>query len=134
LSVERSIDLVSQLMRPWCLQSALAIACVDTRHSPCLATLVNQSTEKDQRSDDCSFNKRRANEANNKLDLFFQTRNGQSSKSVFWGGETVPAFIASAWAALLDHRDQMNELHRHRELVPQALVQTAVAGKGMDDG
>jgi cytochrome P450 len=122
LDTEWPIDLVSQFIHPWCLHSALAIACVDIRYSHYLATLVNESADTAERSDDCSINKgRQANEANSKLDLFFRTRNGQSSKSIFLGvAQTVPAFVASAWAALLDHTDQMSAMRRYPELVPQA--------------
>ncbi len=116
----RRVDLLAEFIRPWCLASALALTGIDAAHSERLGELVTRLFDSDAAPDNLSL-KARAREANSQLDCIFQTSNTSSYKSMFLGtAQTVPAFLASAWAALLQHPLQMTQLREHPGLMPKA--------------
>ncbi len=116
----RPIDLVASFIRPWCLTSALRLTGIDPTHAGHLAELVKRLSESDAAPEDVKL-KFRAREANNELDCIFQTSSTSSCKSMFLGAaQTVPTFLASAWAALLQHPTQAKELQTHNEWMPRA--------------
>ena len=85
-----------------------------------LADLVSQLSESDAAPHDTTLESR-AKQANQELDRFFQRRDTSSHKSMFLGiAQTVPAFLASAWAALLQHPTQWKKLHAHPRWTPRA--------------
>lgn len=117
----RSVDLVSEFIRPWCLASALALTGIDAAHSERLGELVTRLFESDAAPDNLTL-KARAREANSQLDCIFQTSSTSSYKSMFLGAaQTVPTFIASAWAALLQHPLQITQLREHPGCMPKAV-------------
>lgn len=121
LCTEGPVDLAVEFLRPWCLDAALAIAGVDTHNRLYLADRISHLTRSDAAPENSEL-KERARRANKDLDIFFQTRQGSSLKSLFLGvAQTLPAFIASAWAALLHHPDQFNRLHRDPDKIPKAV-------------
>jgi cytochrome P450 len=122
LAAEQSIDLVKQFIGPWCLQSALTVTGIHPQYSDYLTPLLSQITAKDAAAENVGLSKTRASEANKQLDLFFEAQKARSSKSVFLGvAQTVPAFLGSACAALLDCPDQTRELRRCPQLIAWAV-------------
>ena len=120
LSGNCPVDLVAEFIRPWSLASALALIGIDPVHSECLANLVSCLSQSDAAPDDMTL-KSRAREANNALDGIFQARGAPSYKSLFLGvAHTFPAFLGSAWAALLQHPAQAKQLQKHPGWMPQA--------------
>lgn len=121
LDTERQVDLVVEFIRPWCLDAALSITGVDARDKLYLADLIGHLNGSDSAPDNGDL-KKRASGANKDLHLFFQAHNGSSFKSLFLGlAQTLPTFIASAWAALLQHPDQFSVLNRHPDQIPKAI-------------
>jgi cytochrome P450 len=120
LSRRRAVDLFAEFIRPWCLASALALTGIDTAHTERLADLVTRLLDSDTAPDDLRL-KARARGANSQLDCIFQTSTATSYKSIFLGtAQTVPTFLASAWAALLQHPTRAKELQKNPGLTPKA--------------
>lgn len=118
LSELRSVDLSGQFIQPWCIASALELMSIDAVHSDFLSDLVSCLSRADAVPDDSGL-KFRAKEANRELDRFFQS---SFRKSMFLGiAQTVPAFLASAWAALLQHPVQTRELQAQANWMPNAV-------------
>jgi cytochrome P450 len=117
---DHAIDLVAQFIRPWCLASAVALTRLDPDHAERLAQLVGYLSESDAAPYDLSC-KSRAKEANRELDRFFLGPSPPYGKSMFLGiAQTMPYFLASAWAALLLQPLAWNTLHAHPGLVSKA--------------
>jgi cytochrome P450 len=117
---DRPVDLVAQFIRPWCLASAVAIADLDPVHTKCLAYLVRCLSESDAAPHDVNI-KSRAKEASKELDSFFLWPSPSYGKSMFLGvAQTVPYFLASAWAALLEHASEWRTLSAHPDCIPRA--------------
>ncbi len=121
LGTRQPVDLVGRFILPWCLASAITLLDIDAGHCRRLAELVSHLSASDAAPQDPIL-KSRAKQANNELDRFFQSRDTPSTKSRFLGvAQTVPAFLASAWAALLYHPDQWRRLHAHPGWMPNAV-------------
>jgi len=117
----REIDLVKEFIRPWCLRAALLLTGTGPEHGPYLASLVDDLCESDAQPFD-PFLRTRAQEANLQLDAFFHAQATGLLKSLFLGvAQTVPAFLGSAWAALLQNPDQRTELQIHPERMTNAV-------------
>ncbi len=120
LFANRPVDLVAEFIRPWCLDSAIALTGINPIHSARLARLVSHLSESDAAPHDAAA-KSRATEANQKLDQFFLWSSASYEKSLFLGiAQTVPAFLASAWAALLQHPAEWKILQTHPDWIPKA--------------
>jgi cytochrome P450 len=118
---DRPVDLVSQFIRPWCLASAIVLTGIDPDGAGRLAQLLNDLSASDAapHNDDL---RSRAKEANKELDRFFLPPNAPYGKSMFLGlAQTVPYFLASAWAVLLQHPVERNTLQAHPDLMPRAV-------------
>jgi cytochrome P450 len=117
---DRPVDLVAQFIRPWCLASAIALTGVDPADSERLAQLVRYLSESDAAPHDVEL-KSRAKQANKELDCFFLWPRASHAKSMFLGvAQTVPYFLASAWAALLQHPSEWNTLRANPDWIPKA--------------
>ena len=117
LSAEHSVDLVSEFIRPWCLDSAIALTGADPLHGKRLAFLVSRLFESDAAPHDEAAQSG-GRQANQELDRWFPPSIVPFGKSLFLGiAQTTPAFLASAWAALLLHRSAWNALHARSESV-----------------
>lgn len=113
----RPLDLVADFIRPWCLSSALTLTGVDAAHGQRLAQLVKYLSDSDAAPNELEA-KYRAREANEELNRFFPALCG---KSMFVGAaQTVPTFLASAWAALLLHPAKARELQQCPGWIPLA--------------
>jgi hypothetical protein len=120
LATDRPIDLVAQFFRPWCLASAVALTGVDPTYSEYLALLVSYLCDADAAPHDVTL-KLRAREADQELDCMFQLWSASCYKSMFLGiAQTLPTFLASAWAALLQHPSQLRQLQQHPRWMPKA--------------
>jgi cytochrome P450 len=120
LARSRPVDLVAQFFRPWCLASAVALTGIDPAYNECLANLVSYLCDADAAPHDVDL-KSRAKEADQELDRMFQLRSTSFYKSMFLGiAQTLPAFLASAWAALLQHPTQLRQLQKHPGWMPNA--------------
>lgn len=109
---DRPVDLVPEFIRPWCLASAIALTGVDPAHTERLAQLVKYLSESDAAPSEINV-KSRAKEANKELDCFFLWPSAPHAKSMFLGiAQTVPYFLASAWAALLQHPSEAKQLQK----------------------
>jgi hypothetical protein len=90
-------------------------------HRPCLSDLVSRLSESDAAPGDADL-KCKAKEANKELDHFFQARSTPFLKSVLLGvAQTLPAFLASAWVALLHNPSQRQKLQECPERLPKAI-------------
>ncbi len=121
LSRHHPVDLVSQFIQPWCLASAIALTGIDPAHSDSLASLVSDLSQADAAPDDLDLQSR-AKEANHELDCIFRTWSAPSFKSLFLGvAQTSAYFLASAWAALLQHPSQAKQLQKCPGYMPKAV-------------
>jgi cytochrome P450 len=115
LAGTRPVDLVAQFIRPWCLASAIALTGINPVGSESLADLLSDLFASDAAPHDSAL-KSRAKRASQALDDLFSWPSGQYGKSMFLGvAQTVPAFLASAWAALLQYPSEWRELRAHPE-------------------
>jgi cytochrome P450 len=121
LRIQTVVDLVGEFIWPWCVDAAFATADIHLKHRQYLTELLTDLAARDGAPYDSDL-KNRAREANRSLDLFFQTTKSSSLKSLFLGvAQTLPIFVASAWAALVQHPDQMRQLTRHPDQIPKAI-------------
>jgi Cytochrome P450 len=119
-SGRQTVDLFAQYIRPWCLASAIALTGLNPLDSQSLTDLVSDLFASDAAPQDATL-KCRANEANRALDGFFSRPRSRYAKSMFLGvAQTVPAFLASAWAALLQFPSEWKTLNAHPDCVPAA--------------
>jgi cytochrome P450 len=110
---DRPVDLAAQFFRPWCLASAVALTGVNPAHTERLGQLVKYLSESDRSPHELDV-KHRAKEANKELDRYLVRPGASHAKSMFLGiAQTVPYFLASAWAALLQHPPQVKQLQKH---------------------
>jgi hypothetical protein len=113
------VDLVADFIRPWCLTSALALTGIEI-HAERLTGLVRRLSDSDAAPEDVDL-KASAREANNELDCIFQSPSTSPDKSMFLGtAQTLPTFLASAFAALLRHPLQAKQLQQCPDLMPKA--------------
>ncbi len=113
LPKDRPVDLAAEFFRPWCLALAVALAGVDPAHTERLSQLVKYLSDSDQSPHELDV-KYRAKEANEELDRYLVRPGASHTKSMFLGiAQTVPYFLASAWAALLQHPSQVKQLLKH---------------------
>ena len=120
LPINRPIDLLAEFIRPWCLASAVTLTGVNPIHSPRLAHLVSRLSIRDAAPHD-AIARSRAKEASRELDNFFPWKQRAQGKSMFLGvAQTVPAFLASAWAALVQYPSEWTSLRLHRDWIPKA--------------
>jgi cytochrome P450 len=120
LATSRPIDLFADFFRPWCLASAVALTGVDLTYNEYLATLVSYLCDADAAPHDVNL-KARAKEADQELGRMFRQWNASSYKSMFLGiVQTLPTFLASAWAALLQHPSQLRQLQKYPGRMPKA--------------
>ncbi len=116
---DRPVDLAAQFIRSWCLASAIAVTGLDPVHTEALARLVRYLCASDAAPDDPDI-KSQAKKANQELDCFFPWPSPSYEKSMFLGiAQTVPYFLASAWAALFQHPAEWNTLRAHSEWIPR---------------
>jgi cytochrome P450 len=121
LKRETPVELVAQFIRPWCVDSALTIAGIESKNGNYLAELVNHLTKSDSKPDD-RHSKECATQANKDLDSFFEHHGGCTFKSLFLGvAHSIPTFLASATTALLVHPDQMLKLRQDPRKIPNAV-------------
>jgi cytochrome P450 len=117
---DRPVDLVAHFIRPWCLASAVALTGIDRAGIERLAQLVSYLSESDAAPQDVHL-RSRAKDANKELDRFFLSPSASYGKSMFLGiAQTVPYFLASAWAALLQHPAECRLLQEHPGWIPKA--------------
>ncbi len=117
---DRPVDVAAQFIRPWCLASAIALTSIDPAHTERLAQLVRYLSESDAAPHDVKI-KSRAKQANKDLDCFFLWPRASHGKSMFLGiAQTVPYFLASAWAALLQYPSEWNTLRANPDWIPKA--------------
>lgn len=121
LSTLRPVDLVSDFVRPWCLEAALTLASIDVRHGPHLGRLIARLSESDAAPLDTDL-KGQAREANRELDRFFQSRSAPNLKSLLLGvSQTLPTFLASAWVTLLEHPAALRSLQEHPTMIVKGI-------------
>jgi cytochrome P450 len=117
---DRQVDFVADFIRPWCLASAVALTDINPDHTERLAQLVRYLSESDAAPHNVTL-RSRAKEANKELDHFFLAPRASYGKSMFLGiAQTMPYFLASAWAALLQHSSEWNTLSAHPDWIPRA--------------
>jgi len=106
------VDLLADVIRPWTLDLAILTLRDGSAHRRRLQRLArNRSAGK---------SRLRSKLANLEFEFFFRGRPGD--KSAFIGvSETLPAFLANAWVALLRHPDEFARLRSHPETIPAAI-------------
>jgi cytochrome P450 len=112
LPENRRIDLLRDVLRPWTREIAI-LALRDTpKRKRSLLRII--------RDRDASSGRLTAKLARARFELFFRKRPGD--KSAFIGiSETLPAFLANAWLALLRHPAEFARLRAQPELMPAAI-------------
>lgn len=121
LHQHRSFDLVEQFIRPWCLASAVALINIDPAHGAALGDFVNSLSRADAATENADL-KRRASEAKEELDHFFEANKISPLKSLFVGvAQTTPLFLASTCVALLQHPSAAKQLRSRWDRLPNAI-------------
>jgi cytochrome P450 len=111
LPTDRPVDLLREVIRPWTAEVAILILRDGSERRQRLLRLAHDRSE--------STGLRRKL-ANIEFEYFFRGR--PSEKSAFIGAsETLPAFLANAWVALLRHPCQMARLRKQPDSMPQAV-------------
>lgn len=106
------VDLLGDVIRPWTLDLAILTLRDGPAHRRRLQRLAHGRSAAKSRL--------RSKLANLEFKLFFRGR--LIDKSVFIGvSETLPAFLANAWVALLRDPGEFARLRSHPELIPPAI-------------
>jgi cytochrome P450 len=106
------VDLLRDVLRPWSRE----IAILALRDTPAR----KQSLGRIVRGRDAPSGRLTGKLARARFELFFRKRPGD--KSAFIGiSETLPAFLANAWLALLRHPAEFARLRAQPELMPAAI-------------
>src|SRR5580658_4972206 len=112
LPASTRIDLVRDVLRPWTEE----IAILALRDGPARKRSLRRIVQA-RRAQSGRLRRRLARA---RLELFFRGRPGD--RSAFIGiSETLPAFLANAWLALLRHPTQLARLREQPELMPAAI-------------
>ena len=110
--VHRSVDLVREVLAPWTQEIAILSLRDGAAGKSRLRTI--------QRARAAPPGSLRSKLARARFELFFRKRPGE--KSAFIGiSETLPAFLANAWAALLRHPSELARLRTQSGLIPGAI-------------
>jgi cytochrome P450 len=112
LPENRRIDLLREVLRPWTQE----IAILALRDGPARKRRLQRIVE----ARDAPASRLTGKLARARFELFFRKRPGD--KSAFIGiSETLPAFLANAWLALLRHPAEFARLRAQPELMPAAI-------------
>jgi cytochrome P450 len=116
LPVGCPVDLLNDVIRPWTLSVAMLVLGVTLAEEGRLVRLV-----RDRSNDEAGLvSALRRKLATAKYERLFRGR--AVEKSTFIGiSETLPAFLASAWLALLRHPLELDRLRAQPELMPRAI-------------
>jgi cytochrome P450 len=110
----RPVDLVREVLAPWTQELAIQTLREGSARKARLRAILRARTASSGRFHLGS------KLARARFELFFRKRPGD--KSAFIGiSETLPAFLANAWAALLRHPAELARLRAHPELMPGAI-------------
>ncbi len=114
IPADRPVDLVREVLRPWSQEIAMLALRDGPAQKSRLGRILRARTAASGRYS------LRGKLAKARFQLFFRKRPGD--KSAFIGiSETLPAFLANAWAALLRHPAQLALLGEQPELILGAI-------------
>jgi hypothetical protein len=121
LPTDRPVDLVSEFAQPWCQELACIVTGVDRNESRQfveLARLVSAAAaDPDDRERKCA-----ASAANDELERRVPGGSIPMAGPAFVAlSQTLPAFLAKAWLALLRHPAQLSLLRENPDLMPGAI-------------
>jgi cytochrome P450 len=121
LKRDTPFDLVHDFALPWSLAAALAITNAPTGDHEHLAHLSRQVSESAADPFDDGLQSR-ATAANNELERLLPSEEIPMRAPMFVAlSQTLPAFLANAWLALLRHPSELMQLHEQPDLMPRAI-------------
>jgi cytochrome P450 len=121
LPVDRMIDIVQELARPWSLGTALIVTGADPDDTGYLDNLARQASEAAADPSDLKL-QRGANKANAELERYFQNAVIPMCGPAFVAlSQTLPCFLANAWLALLRNPSEIESLFGRPGLMPEAV-------------
>jgi cytochrome P450 len=115
LPANRPVDLVGEVLRPWSVE----IAILSLRDPPTRKRSLRRILRSRAAGRTASSGRLSGKLAKTRFEFFFRKRPGD--KSAFIGiSETLPAFLADAWVALLRHPAELARLRAQPDLIPSA--------------
>jgi cytochrome P450 len=128
LPAGRSVDLVSEVLRPWSLSVAAIMLGLDAAACRQLTSLRqrlsagNADALVPRRSLQWVWRAMQRRIANARLESLLCSARVSGAKSLFIGlSQTVPYFLANAWLALLENPSQLARLRAAPHLMPRAI-------------
>lgn len=119
LPSDRPVDLLQEVIRPWTRDIAILSLRDGAGRGERLRGILRRRAGVSGQFAPGRFAPARAVAAA-RFELFFRKRSGE--KSAFIGiSETLPAFLANAWLALLRNPDQLAHLRAHPESIPAGI-------------
>jgi hypothetical protein len=119
----RPIDLVKEIIHPWCVATMHALNRTAPESAERLARLAARLFFR--KNSNAVWNKWiawRRGRASAEIDRMLEQRQLTLSMPMFSGvTQTLPSFLAAAWLALLEHPDQMASMRDEPDLTPGAM-------------
>jgi cytochrome P450 len=121
LPVNRSVDLVAEFAEPWCTSVALIVTGAEQGGRERLFELARRVSAAAADPDNPDL-KTAAEIANSELERHVPADAIPMASAAFVAlAQTLPAFLARAWLALMRHPSELSSLHGDPELMPQAI-------------
>jgi len=121
LPSDRPVDLVGEFAQPWCAELACIVTGVDRKDCRQLTELARLVSAAAADPDDPAL-KSTASAANDELQRRVPVGSIPMAGPAFVAlSQTLPAFLARAWLALLRHPTQVSRLRENAGLVPGAI-------------
>lgn len=119
LPAARKLDLVREFAEPWCA----ALACLVTGADPADQRLLKFARQVSARAADPhdTNSKAAATSANRELERTMPSGIPMAAPTFVALAQTLPAFLANAWLALLRHRAELSRLRAHPEIMSGAV-------------
>jgi cytochrome P450 len=115
------VDLVSEFALPWCTELACIVTGADRKNRPRFTELARQVSAAAADPDDAAL-KSAAAAANDELERSVPSGAIPMAGAAFVAlSQTLPAFLARAWLALLRHPGELSRLRENSDLMPGAI-------------
>jgi cytochrome P450 len=121
LPADRPVDVVSEFAQPWCAELACMVTGVDRKDCPRFIALARLVSAAAADPDDPDL-KSKASAANSELERRVPGESIPMAGPTFVAlSQTLPAFLAKAWLALLRHPTQLLGLRENAGLMPGSI-------------
>jgi cytochrome P450 len=121
LPLDRSIDVLGEFARPWCVLLAAKVVGIDAGPAQSLVALAAKVTASTADPDNPAL-KAEAAAAGAALDkAFVDSRLPMAGPAFIALSQTLPCLLANAWLTLLNYPEEMERIRANSDLLPKAV-------------